>query len=438
MYYKRCFVLAAVCACAFTELGAAGAGTPPPPMLLAPVQETGSLFGYSLSLSGDRIAVGAAFVDSGNLDKAGIVYVYDYRHGQWAYSAAIQPTDPSANAWFGTLALQGNRLLVGASRKNGSFGAAYVFDRIGGAWQQRVKFEPLDPVINCDDVTYRCLFGNAVALDGNTAVVGAPTEKTRIGAVYVYTRNPTTDTWSLQRRLEPNDPAVQTQFGNAVALSGNTLVVGAHFATINGNDDQGAAYVFERNDQNQWTQTARLTANDGTADDIFGFDVAIDRNTIVVGARLADLPGQPHRGAAYVFERSGASWPQTARLDASDGVGVGGADGDHFGYRVSIRGDEAWITRHPGDGNIPAPDTNGAVYRFVRGAGGWTEAVHLTPANGSPGDSFGVSVDFNPSWLVVGAQNEGTPPEVEKRGAVYVYERVPGDRIFADGHEGPG
>lgn len=100
-----------------------------------------------------------------------------------------------------------------------------------------------------------------------------------------------------------------------------------------------------------------------------------------------------------------------SRLDASDCVGVTSAAGDHFGYRVSVRGDEAWIRRHPGDGNGAAADSNGAVYRFMRGSGGWTEVLHLTPDNGSPGDSFGADVGFNPSWLVVGAQYEGTTPE---------------------------
>lgn len=422
--------------------GAADAGGFPsaPATLTAPQQESGSLFGNALALSGTRLAVGAPFATVGGLTHAGIVHVYEYQGGNWQHAAAVGPDVPLAEAWFGDVALEGNRLVAGASREAQNVGALYVFDRdpVTGIWEQKARLRPSNPTTACNDPPWGChLFGNSVALDGDTVAAGAPTENTRTGAAYVFTRT-AQDQWQLQARLTPGDPVSHTQFGNAIAIDGDTVLVGAHFRTIGSNDDQGAAYVYTRDIAGTWTQQARLVASDGAAADIFGFSVDLDGDTALIGARLADVGASLNRGAVYVFTRTGTTWTQRARLIASDGVGVGtgSADGDHFGYRVRLRDGRALIARHPGSGNVPAPDRNGAVYRFDGSSGVWTEQDHFTPKDGSPGDSFGVALDFGRRWIAVGAQYEGTPPdEVEDRGVVYVYDTWPDDRIFADGWE---
>lgn len=431
----------------FSVMTVAVAGGLPdtPVQLIAPQQESGSLFGNSLALSGARLAVGAPFVTVGGLARAGTVHVFEYQGGSWQHAAAVSPDVPVAEAWFGTVALQGNRLVAGASREVHStgtqiIGALYVFDRDPntGTWQQKARLGPSNPIPSCIDPPWDChLFGNSVALDGDTVVAGAPTENARTGAAYVFTRTPQ-DQWQLQARLTPGDPVSHTQFGNAIAIDGDTVLVGAHFRTVGSNGDQGAAYVYTRDSSGIWSQQARLVADDGAVADIFGFSVDLDGDTALIGARLADVGTSLNRGAAYVFTRTGKTWTQRARLIASDGVGVsiGSGDGDHFGYRVRLRGGRALIARHPGSGNIPAPNRNGAVYRFNDSPGGWAEQDHFTPTDGSPGDSFGVALDFGRRWIAVGAQYEGTPPdEVENRGIVYVYDTWPDDRIFADGLE---
>ena len=126
-------------------------------------------------------------------------------------------------------------------------------------------------------------------------------------------------------------------FGDSVSISGNTVVVGAHEATVGGNSDQGAAYVFTEPGSGwaDMTQTAKLTASDGAADDYFGTSVSISGNTVVVGAS-EPRSAQHGQGAAYVFTEPGSGWAnmtQTAKLTASDG-----AAGDYFGFSVSISG----------------------------------------------------------------------------------------------------
>jgi uncharacterized repeat protein (TIGR01451 family) len=147
-----------------------------------------------------------------------------------------------------------------------------------------------------------------------------------------------------------------------VSLSVDTAVVGAQSHKIGGNPNQGAAYVFQRDHggPNTWGQLRKLTASDGSGADFFGFSVSINDDIAVVGARIADADGNTDQGAAYVFERNqgGASgWGEIAKLTASDK-----ADGDQFGWSVSASGDTAIVGAnfHDTGGNTD----QGAAYVF--------------------------------------------------------------------------
>ncbi|MBW1789419.1 MAG: IPTL-CTERM sorting domain-containing protein, partial [Deltaproteobacteria bacterium] len=180
---------------------------------------------------------------------------------------------------------------------------AYVFVRSGVTWTQQKK-------LTADVGAIRDYFGHAVALSGETALVGARGAKVGSnddqGAVYVFVRSGTT--WTPQEKLTADDGAADDEFGNAVALSGATALVGARDADVGGNDRQGAVYVFVRSGAT-WTQQEKLTADDGAAGDDFGRSVALSGATTafsrgataLVGAREADVGGNRDQGAAYVF-----------------------------------------------------------------------------------------------------------------------------------------
>ena len=165
----------------------------------------------------------------------------------------------------------------------------------------------IDPIftqqtkLTAPDAAASDLFGFAVALDGNTAAVGAPFDDAPgadQGSVYVFVRNGMT--WMFQAKLLAMDGAAGDQFGNAVALGGDTLVIGANLDDSGGNANQGSAYVFTRSGTS-WSPQQKLTDSDGAANDGFGFTVALNGDTVVVGALADDIGANGNQGSAYVF-----------------------------------------------------------------------------------------------------------------------------------------
>ncbi len=255
-------------------------------------------------------------------------------------------------------------------------------------------------------------FGVSAAIDGNTVVVGAAVSGNQEkGAVYVFVK-PTNGWRNLTQtaKLTSSDAQSLDNFGWSVAVSGNTVVVGASAATINGNLDQGAAYIFVKppSGWTDMTQTAKLTAADGDSYSQFGAATAISGNTVVVGAPLS-LGNNPAPGVAYVFVQPQGGWKdmtQTAELTASDST-----DYDEFGSSVSISGNTL-IVGAPEDG-CSCNAGPGAAYVFVEPSSGWanaTETARLTASNGIIGNVLGRSVSLSNKTGVVGAS-----------GAAYVF-----------------
>ena len=182
------------------------------------------------------------------------------------------------------------------------------------------------------------LFGNAVALSGDTAVVGAElkavADDSHAGAAYVFTRTGTT--WSQQAKLTAADAAASDNFGSSVALSGDTALVGAARKAFGGTGSvAGAAYVFTRTGTT-WSPQAKLTAADAAMNDQFGRSVSLSGDTALIGAPGKTVAWSGGVGAAYVFTRSGDSWTQQTRMVASDGATL-----DNFGWSVALSGTTA-------------------------------------------------------------------------------------------------
>jgi len=230
-------------------------------------------------------------------------------------------------------------------------------------------------------------FGAAVSLSGDTAVIGAPLDDLKgvsnQGSVYVFLRSGTS--WSLQQKLIASDGVAGDGFGSAVALGGDTLVVGVWSDDIGANRDQGSAYVLVRSGA-VWTLQQKLTASDGAAFDNFGASVALSFDTLVVGAETDMIGANLGQGSAYVFVRSGAVWTEQQKLTAADG-----AFADHFGFSVALSG-ETVVVGAPDDDNGLNAD-QGSAYVFTRNGVVWTQQKKLTVDGEQFGRSVATSGD---------------------------------------------
>jgi len=316
--------------------------------------------------------------------------------------------DGTGDAFGQSIAISGDTMAV-ADRFGGDGGTVYIYTRVAGVWELQTK---IDTPVDFTDWH----FGRSVDLDGDTLVVGAPGATADVA--YIFTRSGTE--WTQQAKLEPigavDVHGLGVDFGYSVAISGDTVVVGAY------NDDHyevesGAAFVFVRSGT-AWTQEAKIVADDGNNNDEFGFWVGISGDSIVAGARYDDDNGV-NSGSAYVFTRVGAVWTQEAKLLASDGQAY-----SRYGSSVSISGDALVVGAPKEEGD------NGVAYVYTRLGAIWTEQKLSTSA-GIEDAQFGVSVSVTAETLVVGAYRESFG--VSSTGSVYVYNLV--DGLWTEQHK---
>jgi hypothetical protein len=339
--------------------------------------------------------------------------------------AELTSSDGASDDNFGTaVAISGNTIVVGAPNaligtSDFSQGAAYVFVKPTTGWAnmtQTAKLTASNP--NTNSVH----FGTSVAISGNTVVVGAPRAFigfSQIGTAYVFVKP--TSNWvdaTETARLTPSDGVSGDSFGQSVAIAGTTVMVGSPNAKIGSNSGQGAVYVFTKPGTG-WVnlnKNIKLTASDGQAGDSLGTSVAITGSTVVAGAPLATIGTNTHQGKSYVFVKppkvAWKSATETAELTALDGV-----QGDEFGTSVAVGGTTIVI----GASAEVDSSLNGSAYVYVEPAGGWmtTSAftAKLTSSDSKGGDHFGVSVAIVGKTVAIGAdQPLGTGP-----GAVYIY-----------------
>ena len=274
-------------------------------------------FGYSVAVSGSTMVVGAPKHTVGSNQYQGAAYVFAASGGKWVQQAELTASNGVANDWFGSsVAVNGSTVVVGATGHYASAsdtqGAAYVFVESGGKWSQQAELEPSDGKGVGG-------FGYSVAVSGGTAVVGYVNQivgsERFAGAAYVFVESG--GTWSQQAELTASDGMNGDNFGCSVAVDGSTVVVGANAHPLNPATGPGAAYVFVQNGET-WSQQAELAASDGAGLDWFGNSVAVSGSTVVVGAYYHNVSGSSvlNQGAAYVFVQSGGTWSQQAELSS--------------------------------------------------------------------------------------------------------------------------
>lgn len=408
-------------------------------------------------------------------NNAGAAYVFVRNGAIWSQEAYLKASNSDAQDRFGySVSISGNTIVVGALEEQSNAtgvnspdqgdnslaraGAAYVFVRNSGIWSQQAYLKASNP----GQADY---FGTSVAVSGNIAVVGATGEDSNgtgvnpdtqennsaslSGAAYVFRR--VSGVWNQEAYLKPSTSQGGSEFGNAAAASGDRLVIGAHRDSTP-LTNSGAAYVFSRA-TGAWQLEAYLKASNVGQNDRFGTGVGISADTVIIGAPLEDSSGTGVNsdtqttndaggsGAAYIFVEENGVWSQQAYVKASN------ADsGDQFGGAVAIAGDIAVVgathERSNGDGPDFSPDDDslrqaGAAYVFGRQAGIWSEVAYLKASTPGLDDNFGYSVAVSGDTAVVGSRLEdssgsGINPNSQEdnsannSGALYVFNGIDG------------
>ena len=383
----------------------------------------GAQFGYAVAMNGNTMVAGARF-DSTTGSQAGAAFVFVRSGTTWTQQATLLPADGAAFDRFGaSVAISEDTIVVGAPDDDVVFsniGSAYVFVRTGTTWTQQQK-------LTASDGTADDEFGNAVAVAGDTVVVGAHfadlPSNSAAGSAYRFQRTGTV--WTQTQKLIPVGGVVLgDSFGESLALSGNTLAVGSSTADI---PFTGAGSVYVYSDSTgAYLLEQRLSIPGGANGDFFGCSVAIEGNTLIGGAREnAPSVGQTAYGAAYVFTFDGATWTPQQKLIASDGGNF-----DRFGWSVAVSDNVVAVGAREDD-TVVGPDA-GSVYVFTRAGTIWTQQQKLEPSDTATGDRFGSSVALGFGNLIVGAAEKALSPSGQ--GAAYYFSsapagvgRVPGD-----------
>lgn len=402
-------------------------------------------FGLSSTVCGDVAVVGAWHADltvgggSSKVD-AGAAYVYErsLRTDTWTLTSKLVASDAAAGDSFGfSVACHGDTIAVGAMFADvpsplgtplSDAGAVYLFERQGDGWRQTQKLIAVDAAASD-------AFGFALSMTSKDLLIGAPyvnapsqTSRIDVGAAYIYTR--LAGGFTVAGKLMAQDGGASDFFGRAVAISGETALIGAmHSDVITASGkatDAGAAFVFVR-DRDRWIQQQVLTARDAASRDLFGFAVALDGDTAVVGAYLADLldsdgASLDNAGAAYIFARKGGVFSAGEKLVAPDA-----SRDDYFGTSVAIAGERVVVGAPYADLTLlddSRVNNGGAVYAFRRRGDVWHWQDKLVASDVADRDVLGRGVALwgHTALLSAPGKLRGGRSEV---GAAYFFDYTP-------------
>ncbi len=354
---------------------------------------------YSVSIDQGFMVIG----DPDFGDNGGRLIVYHFDGTDWVLFGPIVLNEIDPGDLFGnSVAMSGNTLVAGAPKdddQGNNAGAVYVFEYDGVEWNQVDKLFAFDAGSND-------FYGGGVDISGSRIIVSSERDDdlgTSSGSAYVYSNSGSG--WSHEAKLLASDGEEYDSFGISVAISGTNAIVGASEDDDHGNSS-GAAYMFEF-DGTQWQQSTKLVPADGAASDFFGESVALSADWAIVGSYWDDDNGS-NSGSAYVYEFDGEGWVQQAKLLASDGLPA-----DQLGFSVSITADIAVV----GATNTTGPAVGGgSAYIYAYTDGQWVQASRVQTENGTETDAFARAVSVYGGTMIAGAS-----------GRVHIFE------LFAQG-----
>ncbi len=374
----------------------------------------GSGYGWNVAVDGNT-AVVSAFVD---YDNRGAAYVYERTDTGWQQVAKLTASDGEEGDYLGiSVAISGdtNTIVLGSATDDNAggtdAGAVYIYVMPVSGWPAAMT-ETKKLMASSGGADRG--FGSAVSLKDGTLVVGSPGKDVALvpGEVFIY--EGAGSSWSQKAKLSVADLNGYDSYGTALAFDGSTLAVGAF-----GKDgSKGVVYVYHK-PENGWSDKSHdavLGASDGAAKDFFGGSVAVDGNTILVGANGDDDKGSK-AGAVYVFERLTGKWNQQHKLFASDARPVG-----NFGYVVDLAGDTIVV----GASSISDQDPSDSIYIFKRSAEGWVALGKIADPDNKEASKFGFSVAIDDSGTIVLAgafgADAGSSRAEKDAGAAYLFE----------------
>lgn len=374
--------------------------------------ETLAEFGYSVSISGNLAVVGARDADpdlgDGLLVDAGVAYIFSLTGSGWVQEARLIAKDAQPGDTFGVAVdIDGQTVVVGATgvdiEREKNAGAAYVFTRDGTTWEQKAKLVASDSLE--DDA-----FGTSVAVDGITIVVGADSKDVysipEAGAAYVFIKRG--GLWDQKAILLPSTPSLGGYFGGAVDVDGSRIIVGATEANLTGDPGTGSAYIYNGGG-NSWQSEAKLSYDNERSGDFFGHAVAIEGNTAVVGAVFRDpdlgFGRVTNAGSVLVYRRDSGYWKLQEELSPADAEPFG-----HFGQSVAISGSALAVGA---DGKSQAGfDQAGAVYLYTRKSAEWLAPIKVVADSVAEEDGFGNAVALSGERMIVGANRKDVGDKV--------------------------
>ena len=389
---------------------------------------SGDYFGNSVAISGDTVVVGA---QGGEF---AMIFERNPTTGLFDQRAKLTASDADSDDYFGSsVAISGDTVVVGARGDDHDtaypyikdIGSAYVFVKPTNGWTNKTQ----DAKLKASDPEAYDNFGNYVSISGNTIAIAAYAEDSSVfsgGSVYVFQQNESLGRWinsTETAKLTASDATEGDYFGISVAISGDTIAVGAHYGP--NYSGRGMAYIFEKPYMG-WadnTENAKLTASDAANDDSFGWSVAISGDSVVVGAYWDD-DGGSNSGSAYIFDKPDpdgwANATEDAKLTASDAT-----EGDFFGNSVAISGDTVVVGAERND---DGGSTSGSAYLFERPTSGvWvstTEDSKITASDAAENSRFGSSVAIDEDTAVIGAISDNYT------GAAYIFKEKESQDTF--------
>jgi hypothetical protein len=369
--------------------------------------------GTAVAVDGDTVVVGIPGDDDVAQD-AGAVAVFVEVGGAWVEQALLRPADLTGSAAFGSsLDLSADLLVVGAPEDDAGAadgGSVYVFRRTGGVWTEEAKLRPASPGL-------LARFGSSVSLSGTSLAVGSPGRFVGgaflTGAVYVY--DSADGPWTEQAELVDPLGDGGDLFGEALGLDDDLLVVGAPGDEVDVGLGAGSARVFTRS-AGRWSTGPQLALDDLQVLDRFGTAVAVHAGRIAIGSPLGASPAGSGFGRVSLFEESGGTWSLTQSLSASDG-----AANDQFGSTLSLTGTRMLVGAPSVDAEASAFPA-GAAYLFVDAGAGFVESHRFDADETGHDDEFGLSLDLMGDRLVVGAPQDDDA--WFDAGAAYVFDVV--------------
>ena len=319
-------------------------------------------FGNAVAISDDYVVVGAKDDDTAQGTDSGSIYFFTRLGNSWTQRQKLSGENPSDE--FGDdVAVDGNLVIVGAPDLYTFIPPTFSLVLGGGyAYRWTGTALTMESVLLPEEERGLLRLGDSVAISGQTAVIGATfadtTSASKAGAAFVFRRE--NSSWNEQAKLSASDGLEIDQFGKAVSIDGSIVVVGAETGDTNGKSDSGSAYVFERENE-EWSQTARLAPSTIAAEDYLGYSVGVSGTTLVIGAPSTNSPNGEDVGNAYVFQKSGSLWNQQATLSA----GINAASTGFFGGALAIDNDTV-IIGAPGE-DSSGEEASGSLYAFLIG-----------------------------------------------------------------------